>query len=181
MDRNSVRKLTLSSILASLQIVMLYFASMFSILDLTLAGATVFVTMFAVSEIKGKWCYGIYLTVSILAIVLLPVKFSAVVYGLFFGWYPIFKSFAERKMKRFTSLIAKLGVFNAAFIVIIVICNKLLYMDDIGAIDPKMYYTAMLIMGNIAFVMFDFMLTLVNTVYVLKLRKRLGADKLFKK
>ncbi len=181
MDRNSVRKLTLSSVLASLQIVILYFASMFSILDLTFAAATVFFTMFAVSEIKGKWSYGIYLTVSILSLVLLPTKFSAVVYALFFGWYPIFKSFAERKMKKTVSLIAKLGVFNISFIAIIVICNKLLYMDDLNGIDPEIYYAAMLIMGNIAFAMFDLMLTLVNTVYVLKLRKRLGADKLFKK
>ncbi len=180
MDRRSVKKLTLASLLASLQVIMLYMASLFSVIDLTLAAATVFVMMFAVSEIKGKWCYGIYATVSILSLVLLPVKFAAVVYTAFVGWYPIFKSFTERKLGRITSFFVKLAVFNVSYIAIIEICKRLLFMQDAMGLDPQVYYIVMLAMGNLTFVMFDVMLTLVNTLYVLKLRKRFRVDKFLK-
>ncbi len=180
MDRRSVRKLTLSSVLASLQVVILYFSSMFSLLDLTFAAATVFVTMFAVSEIKGKWSFGIYLTVSVLSWVLLPSKFSAAVYTAFFGWYPILKVFAEKKLGKLAAFAVKLVSFNISFAAILAVCKYLLYMQDTMGFDPKVYYTVMFALGNIVFIMFDIMLTLAYTLYVLKLRKRIGAHKLFK-
>ncbi len=180
MNRQSVKKLTLSSVLASLQVVILYAASLFSFLDLTFAASTVFFMMFAAAEIKGKWPVGIYAAVSILSLILLPTKFASVVYITLVGWYPIFKLFAERKWGRWISLFAKLTVFNLAFILTLEICKRVLYMEDMMGLDPVMYYAAVFVVGNITFVLFDRMMTMVNMLYVLRLRKRIGADKLFK-
>ena len=44
--------------------------------------------------------------------------------------------------------------------------------------DTTVYKAVMLILGNIAFLMFDIMLRLVITLYRLRLRKQLGIDKL---
>lgn len=180
MDKESVRKLALSSMLAALEVVLLYFSSLFEMLDLTIAAATVFVSMFAVAEIKGSYPVGIYLTVSVLSLLLLPKKFSASVYTMFLGWYPMLKSFTEKHMKRLGSWLVKLICFNVSFTLILAVCKFILGLEDLGGLDPKIGYAVLYVMGNGTFLLFDIVLTWVNTLYILRLRKRMRIDRLFK-
>lgn len=180
MDKQGVRRLALSSMLASAEVVILYFSSVFEVLDLTIVAATVFLSMFAVSEIKGTYPLGIYLTVSILAFLILPKKFSAFVYALFFGWYPIVKSFAEKHIKKPFTVLFKLICFNVSYTAILAVCKYLLGLEDLAGLDPRVGYAVLYIMGNFTFLLFDIVLTWINTLYILRLRKRLRIDKLFK-
>lgn len=176
---SNTKKLALCGVLSSLQVVILYLSSVFNVIDLTLAAATVFVMIFAVLEIGGKYPFIMYAVVSLLSLLILPQKFSAVVYALFFGWYPMAKMFFER----FNGIIAwvlKILTFNASFIIIYNICISVLGLEGSGDIDTSLYNAIMLILGNIAFLMFDIMLKLVIKLYKLKLRKQLGIDKLLK-
>ena len=171
------KKLALCGVLSSLQVVILYFSSIFSVIDLTLAALTVFVMIFSVIEIGGKHPFIMYAVVSTLALIILPQKFSAVVYALFFGWYPMAKALYER-FNPIAAWLLKFITFNVSFIIIYKICISLLGLEAEGNMDTTVYKAVMLILGNVAFLMFDIMLRLVITLYRLRLRKQLGIDKL---
>ena len=174
---SKTKKLALCGILSSLQVVILYFSSIFSVIDLTLAALTVFVMIFSVIEIGGKYPFLMYAVVSTLALIILPQKFSAVVYALFFGWYPMAKALFER-FNPVAAWLLKFITFNVSFIIIYKICISLLGLEAEGNMDTTVYKAVMLVLGNVAFLMFDIMLRLVITLYRLKLRKQLGIDKL---
>lgn len=174
---SGTKKLALCGVLSSLQVVILYFSSVFSVIDLTLAAITVFVMIFAVLEIGGKYPFIMYGVVSVIALIILPQKFSAVVYALFLGWYPIAKALFER-FNPIVAWLLKFITFNVSFIIIYKICISLLGLEATGDIDTSVYNAIMIILGNVAFLMFDVMLRLVITLYKLKLRKQLGIDKL---
>ncbi len=178
-NMNSTKRIALCGLLAAMQTVILYFSSIFSVIDLTLAACTVFLTMFTVIEIGGKYPWLIYGVVSVLSLLLLPQKFSAVVYVCFFGWYPIAKAFFER-LNTVLSWIAKIASFNACYLLIFEICSRVLMIEDTGILDGKTYYIVMIILGNAAFLALDFMMRLAVTLYKLKLRKQMGIDKLLK-
>ena len=171
------KKLAFCGVLSSLQVVILYFSSIFSVIDLTLAALTVFVMIFSVIEIGGKYPFVMYAVVSTLALIILPQKFSAVVYALFFGWYPMAKALYER-FNPIVAWLLKFITFNVSFIIIYKVCISLLGLEAEGNMDTTVYKAVMLILGNIAFLMFDIMLRLVITLYRLRLRKQLGIDKL---
>lgn len=174
---SKTKKLALCGVLSSLQVVILYLSSVFSVIDLTLAAVTVFVMVFAVLEIGGKYPWIMYAVVSIIAILILPQKFSAVVYAVFFGWYPMAKAFFER----FRPIIAwglKFITFNVSFIAIYQICRIVLGLEESGVLDGTVYFIVMLALGNVAFFVFDIMLRIVISLYKFKFRKQLGIDKL---
>ena len=174
---SSTKKLALCGVLSSLQVVILYLSSVFSVIDLTIAAVTVFVMVFSVLEIGGKYPWIMYATVAVISVLILPQKFSAVVYALFFGWYPMVKIFFER-FNKITAFILKFITFNVSFTVIYKVCISVLGLEASGDFDASFYNAVMLILGNIAFLMFDIMLRLVMILYKIKLRKQLGIDKL---
>ena len=174
---SNTKKLALCGVLSSLQVVILYLSSVFSVIDLTIAAVTVFVMVFSVLEIGGKYPWIMYATVAVISVLILPQKFSAVVYALFFGWYPMAKIFFER-FNKIAAWILKILTFNVSFIIIYKICISILGLEASGDFDTTVYNAIMLILGNIAFLMFDIMLKLVIILYKLKLRKQLGIDKL---
>ena len=165
--------------IAAMQTVILYFSSVFSMLDLTIAAATLFLTMFAVIEIGGKYPWLIYAVVSVISLIILPQKFTAVVYTLFFGWYPIAKAFFER-FNPIPSYALKLLSFNVCYFIIYTVSVRILMLDETSALDGKVYFFVMFIIGNVTFIMIDVLMRLVATLYTLKLRKQLKIDKLLK-
>lgn len=176
---SKTKSLALCGILSALSVVTLYLSSVFSILDLTLAGITLFIMLFAVLEIGGKYPIIMYAVVSVISLVILPQKFTAFVYALFFGWYPSVKLYFER-FRPLISWILKFICFNTAYSLLLIICTRLLGLNYTGALQTNVYYIVMFIIGNVAFVMIDIMLKLVIIVYKIKLRKQLGIDKLLK-
>ncbi len=176
---NKTRSLALCGILSALSVVTLYLSSVFSVLDLTLAGITLFIMLFAILEIGGKYPLIMYAVVSVISLIILPQKFTAFVYAFFFGWYPSAKIFFER-FKPFVSWILKILCFNASYALLLVACTHILGLNYTGALQTNIYYIVMFILGNVAFIMIDIMLKLVIIVYRLKLRKQLGIDKLLK-
>lgn len=162
-----------------MQTVILYFSSVFTALDLTIAAATVFLSMFAVMEIGGKYPWMIYGVVSVISLLILPQKFTAVVYVLFFGWYPIAKAYFER-FRPVISYVLKFASFNVCYVLIYAVSVRILMLEETGFLSGSVYYIVMLVLGNTVFIMLDVLMRLIVTLYKLKLRKQLKIDKLLK-
>lgn len=122
-----------------------------------------------VIEFGTGWAWAVYCAVSLLSVFVAVDKEAVLFFILFFGYYPILKSFIEKKQKRILELLLKLFVFNAAAILDFFLGTKLLGV-------PLKSYTIFnfyapwlfLIAGNITFVIYDYALSLLIHEYCKK-------------
>jgi len=109
----------------------------------------------------GAWYgFGAYVATSALAILLTPS--SAVMYVLFFGWYPSVKYLVERIDKRIPEWIIKLLLFNAAFAALYFIFPAVI--TDITPNFAEIFYVMAAIL-NAAFIVFDIGLSKIINYY----------------
>lgn len=143
------------------------------------------ITAFCVIELDKKWAFGVYAASSVISLFTVPNKEAVLMYVAFFGYYPIVKALIEGKMKRPVGYVLKFLVFNvsvvAAYYVIIKLSgmpfNEFMGIEG-GGFLAKYGVPVMLILGNIAFVLLDFMISVYVTRYLCSWQKRF--KKLFK-
>ncbi len=132
-----------------------------------------------VIEIDKKWAVGVYAAVSALGLLIATDKEAAVMYLVFFGYYPIIKAILESKLPRWAEIVVKFLLFNAAmvgcyFILIKVFGMPMDDMNELGKYGPLI----LLAMGNVVFLLYDFALTKLVIVYQMKWQDKFR--KLFK-
>ena len=137
--------------------------------------------MFTIIEIDKKWATGIFVAVSLLSLMLLPNKEAAVFYVCFFGNYPVIKCLLEgKKIPRVLEYIIKFIVFNAEILLAGFIMVKVFGMpiaELLGTEGETAFWVEYalpitLAMGNVTFILFDKLLTMMVTIYLVKWQKR---------
>lgn len=154
--------------LSALGVILLYVGSVIQVADLSMAVLASLLCVFAVIEYGKTAPWLVFGVTSVLSLVLLPQKTPAVVYTLFFGFYPILKERFE-KFDRIRCIVFKELVFNAALIVIL-LAMKLLFLEFTDI--PFMLYLIAIVLCEAVFLVYDFALTRLISLYVYKLRKR---------
>lgn len=108
----------------------------------------------------------VYVSTSILSLILVPDKESALVFILFFGYYPIIKDSLEKIRPKFLSVILKFIVFNISLFLTELIS---VYVFNIPFFEDGVFSASMLavftILMNIVFVLNDIMLTAFLRIY----------------
>jgi len=165
--RENTKKMTLAAVFAALSVVLLLVGSFFDSLDLTFSALTSFLIVLAVIELGKPYPWLIYSVTSLLTLLLLPSKFAAVCYALFFGFYPIFKEMFER-FRPLVAWIFKFSLFNVGFLAILLVSQYLLGLPDLSPFNIPL-----LLLGNLAFFLFDFALSRLITLYLFKFRRLL--------
>ena len=121
---STVRKLTLSALVAALCVISLALGSFVSRVSLSMAALAGLFPAAAVLCCGFGWGAGVWLTASALALLLLPEKSPALWFACFFGHYPIWKAriegFQTRAGKPWLGWLLKLLGFAA--------CMALLYL-----------------------------------------------------
>jgi len=172
--RRTTKNLVLSAIFAALGVVILSLGSIIEVLDLSVCAAASLLIVVSVIEIGYYWPFLTYLVTAVLSALLLPNKFCAVVYILFAGLYPIFKAMFER-LHYVISWILKFSFFNTTLLLIIVFTVYVLHLEDTG-----MGFEILLILtANGVFLLYDFVLTRLITLYLVKFRRLLGMKNYF--
>lgn len=154
--------------LSALGVILLYVGSVIQVADLSMAVLASLLCVFAVIEYGKTAPWLVFGVTSVLSLVLLPQKTPAVVYTLFFGFYPILKERFE-KFDRIRCIVFKELVFNAALIVIL-LAMKILFLEFTDI--PFMLYLIAIVLCEAVFLVYDFALTRLISLYVYKLRKR---------
>ncbi len=120
-----------------------------------------------VVELGVSWAWPVYLASSLLSLLVAGDKEAAMLYAVFFGYYPILKAIFERIKQRLLAYLLKFAVFNAAMIL-----GYFLSIWVLGV--PKDSFTlfgvslpvVFLVLGNIVFLVYDYAVsTLVVTYY----------------
>ena len=116
----------------------------------------------------------VYIATSILSLILVPEKECVMMFVLFFGYYPIVKSYFEKIKLKAVRFILKLLLFNASLAVIELIC---VYAFGIPFFEDGVFSAALLIgfaaAMNFVFVMYDFLLKIFLVLYEKKIEKRI--------
>ncbi len=166
------RAVALTGILCALCIVFLYLGSIVEVLDYSVSALCGILVTLAVVELGTRAGLAVWLGSSFLSLLLLPSKFSSLLFILFCGWYSFAKKIYEKK-KPFVCVLLKLLTFNAVLALIAFITVKL-FLAEILTLPLAI---AMAIISNVTFLIYDALLTRLIYLYVIKWRRKLRLDK----
>lgn len=156
------------AMLAALGVILLYLGSLVEILDISMAVIASLMCIFAVIEYGGSAPWLVFGVTAVLSLILVPQKSPAVMYALFFGYYPILKEKFE-KLRLVTCWICKEIVFNIALAAILLSMRFLLFAyTDI----PIELYVIAVVVCEAIFILYDIALSRLISFYVYRLRKR---------
>ncbi len=167
------RKLAFAGIMAALSVVFLWLGSL-SVLDLSSVVLCAMLTMVLVVEAGERYAWLTAAVTAILGLLLLPDKILAVLYLFLGGMYPILKAALE-KYPYWLSWVFKISTMDTMLLLTIA-ASKLIFVSG----EPFFDFTwVVMLAGSVFFVIYDMALSTFITLYINKLRKRLGLKKLF--
>ena len=165
-------KTSIGGISAALSIVLMFLTSVIPSMTYALPAAAGILLTVIVIEIDKKWAFGVFAAVGLLSIFLIADKEAAVMYIMFFGYYPILKAILEEKLPVALSWVLKFAVFNvsmiAAFLITVYVFN--IPFDEMEKYGVKAAFI-LLALGNVVFLIYDFALTNLIKLYLIKWRK----------
>lgn len=123
-------------------------------------------------ELGKKWAFLVYIGVSILSFFISSDHTAVISFLALFGYYPIIKGVIEKIRHPFIEWVLKMLLFNAAIAVGVLLTIAFFGMDillseysEFGKIGLGIFILAC----NVAFIIFDFALTRLITLIILRL------------
>ncbi len=166
----STKKLTLSSVLSALGVVLMALGSVIDLFDLSVCAVVSLIVVFVYIEIGVSYSLGVYLATSLLSLILLPSKVIFFEYFFVFGIYPLLKALIER-LPRWSWLPVKLIYINAVVWLLLLFSELFLGMPFIEG-DTFIIKALVYILLNVTFVVYDCFITVMVRVYFDKFRKQ---------
>ena len=155
--------------MAALTVAFLYLASVFPTGQLGIIAVASLFTVAVVIEAGIKHSVLLYAACAILSFLLIPLKGVALLYTLFFGYYPIVKSLAERMKRPLYSWILKEVVFLAALSVVWFLFRNLIFTDAVLEISPIIVY----LVGIAVFTLYDIGLSKLIGYYIFRISPKI--------
>ena len=170
-DRSErTKRVAVCAMLGALGVVSLYLGSMIEVIDISMAVIASLFAVIAVIEYGAGAGWSIYAITSVLSAVLLPNKFPALMYILFFGFYPIIKEKIERLMSKAAQWAIKEIIFNVCLVALMIVGNYVLMIDMRAWFAMEVIFFAL---ANATFVIYDIALTRLISFYIFRIRKKL--------
>ena len=161
-------RIALSSLLGALSLVCLLL-TVFPLSTYVMPMLASFCLIPVVVECGRRWSTAVYTAMSLLALILVPDPEAKCLYVLFFGCYPIFKSWAEQRT-RAVAWLCKLLSFNGSFVVGYTLLSLIGFSLEefrIPGIPLPLgaFLLAYLLVGNLVFLMYDAALSKLVPLY----------------
>lgn len=170
--KNKNFKVAFGGVIAGLSIVIMFLTGIIPTLTYAMPAVSGALLMAVVIELGSKFAGLVYAAVAALSLIVVADKEAAVMYAMFFGYYPIIKGFIENKFNKVLSWIIKYIIFNTAIIISYFIVTKLLGIpfDDMGVLGD-LFLPVLLILANVVFAIYDIALTRLVSAYIISWRK----------
>ena len=166
-------KIALGGLLTALGVVLMFLTGLIPIGTYALPAIAGVLLIVAVIEIGAKWAWMIYAAVAVLSLLFAADKEAALLVVLFFGYYPVLKSFLERISNKVLSWISKFAVFNVAVVACFFLAVNFLQLPEDSFTVFGIYLPwVFLILGNAVFLIYDIALSGLVATYVEKLHHR---------
>ena len=166
-------KIALGGLLTALGVVLMFLTGLIPIGTYALPAIAGVLLIVAVIEIGAKRAWMIYAAVAVLSLLFAADKEAALLFVLFFGYYPVLKSFLERISNKVLSWISKFAVFNVAVVACFFLAVNFLQLPEDSFTVFGIYLPwVFLILGNAVFLIYDIALSGLVATYVEKLHHR---------
>ena len=166
-------KIALGGLLTALGVVLMFLTGLIPIGTYALPAIAGVLLIVAVIEIGAKWAWMIYAAVAVLSLLFAADKEAALLFVLFFGYYPVLKSFLERISNKVLSWISKFAVFNVAVVACFFLAVNFLQLPEDSFTVFGIYLPwVFLILGNAVFLIYDIALSGLVATYFEKLHHR---------
>lgn len=168
-------KVSLGGIVAALSIVLMFLTTLIPFGTYAFPAFAGMLLISVVIELGYGWAFIVYTVVSVLSFVFLTDKEAALYYVVFLGFYPILKGVIERIRLKSVQYVMKFSVFNLCMVLAFYVSIFLLSIPKesfnlFGVYLPWVF----LLLGNIVFIVYDYCISKVVTVYLLKIHKLLS-------
>lgn len=174
--REKTYRTAFGGIISALALTFLFLGSVFPFADIAgpaFASLCVFLTGL---EFSGRFSFGVYAAVSVLAFILVPDKESVLLFIFFFGWFPILKKVTDSHMSYVPGLLLKLIAFNLSIVLMYWLILKVFVIESVA--DEFSDYTAamyvlIMILANITVIILDYAFSKVAYLYLNVWRRKL--------
>ncbi len=128
-----------------------------------------------VIELGYSWAFVVYTVVSLMSLLFLTDKEAALYYVAFLGFYPIVKGLIEKLRNKTIQFIIKYLIFNACMVLAFYLSIYIFSIPKesfnlFGIYLPWVF----LLLGNAVFIVYDYCISKVVTIYLLKIHKLLS-------
>ena len=126
--------------------------------------------VFVVIEFGAGWAWAVYFAISLLSFLIAADKEAVLLFFMLFGCYPMLKAIFERRFPRGAALLLKLLFFNAVICAEYFLAVKFLGVPQesftVFGVDLRWLFLAL---GNLAFLLYDYALSLLAVRYYRRL------------
>lgn len=172
----STKKLTLSAITTALGVTFMMIGAVFEPLDLAVACLASVLVVFVYIEIGSPYTWLVWICTSLITAIVYPASGMWVMYLFLFGLYPMIKAYVERcpvalwwplKLLFYVATAVALGC-TMSFIL-----GLPLVEGDFFGLPTEAVLAILMLIGAVAFVMYDIFLTAGVRMYYKKLRPKI--------
>ncbi|MBQ9066094.1 MAG: hypothetical protein IJ133_01005 [Clostridia bacterium] len=172
---NNTSLTALGGIITALSVFIMFLAGIIPNLTYVIPAICGLLLIFTIQEAELKWSVFIYIAVSLLSLLIVADKEAVIMYIFFFGYYPIAKDIYERKLtSKALCYLVKFVTFNVAIVIgylllIYIFMIPIEGMDRLGKWTPL----ALLGLGNVVFLIYDWLCTRLIVLYREKYHDRI--------
>ncbi len=168
-------KVSLGGVVGALSVVLMLLTSLVPFGTYAFPAFAGMLLVCVVIELGYSWAFIVYTVVSVLSFIFLTDKEAALYYVVFLGFYPIIKGLIEKLRYKTLQYVLKFSVFNVCMVIAFYLSISLLSIPKesfnlFGVYLPWVF----LLLGNVVFIMYDYCISKVVTVYILKIHKLLS-------
>lgn len=167
MRKKRTKAISFSGIVTALIVVLLFLAGIIDVLDYTASAIAGILVTFILIEFGTSFALSVYFSSSILSLLIIPNKLSALLFVAFCGWYSFVKRYIER-FPKVIEMVAKFLIFNSILTVIVFITKFILMFDSISIFT----YLVVFLTANVAFILYDILITRLIWLYINIYRKK---------
>ena len=157
--KNKTKNTAVCGLMTALSVVLMMLTTLVPVFMYVIPILTGLIVLLVSDISNKKWGAGVYFSTAFLSLLLITDKEAALTYALFFGYYPLIKDIIE-KLPKLISRIFKFAIFNLSAVGIGVIS---FYLFGISGDEYNEFgkYTIpiLLVMANVAFILYDVCLT----------------------
>ena len=165
-------QVALGGVLAALAVVILLLGGMIPIGTYLAPMLAALPLVILLAELPKSLCLGWYCIVALLGVLLCPDKETAFVF-VFLGWYPLAKPALDR-LPKLPGLLCKLLIFNASTAALYALLILVFRLDALvreAQETGMILLVAIVLMGNLSFILFDLVLGRLTALYRIKHKK----------
>lgn len=174
--REKTYRTALGGILSALALSFLFLGSVFPFAEIAGPALASVCVLLSAIEFSPKAAAAVYAAVSLLGIFTVPDKESVLLFVFFFGWFPMLKLCADRRLSPLISLLVKLVFFNASVFLMYWLILNVFVMESVSAEFAEYsvsMYVLLIILSNITVVIMDFAFSKIAFLYANVWRKKL--------